>query len=230
MMSGAEPSVRLVRLGDDQVEETAALLGAAFQQDPLFVHVCPDPEHRARWLPWMFLWPIWWGLRRGEVLGTAGRLDGVAIVVPLSTGGEEDAAVSRLARRDRAERERALSAAEIEAWLKYDAALNGATQPAEKALHQVVPGPQLYLAVLGVEPARQGTGIGGSLLRAVNARAEAAHLPSTLITCQPNNLGIYGRHGYEVACDGTTDSGPRWWGMRRDNDGSAPDPVVADER
>ena len=229
MVSGAEPSVRLVQLGEDQVQETATLLGAAFQQDPLFVHICPDPDHRARWLPWMFLWPIRWGLLRGEVLGTAGRLDGAAIVVPSSAGGEDEE-VARQARRDRAEREREVSPAEIEAWLRYDAALDGAAQHADQALHQVVTGPHLYLAVLGVEPARRRIGVGSTLLRAVNARADAAHVPSTLITYQPDNLRIYGRHGYEVACDGTTDSGLRWWGMRRHSNGSALDPVLVDER
>lgn len=231
MVSGARPSVRIERLREDRVQQAATLLGAAFHQDPLFVHACPDPEHRARWLPWMFVWPIRWGLLRGEVLATAGRLEGIAIVVPSSAANGEDAEVARLAQRDRAERERELSPSEIEAWLRYDAALDAAVQPADQELHRVVPGPHLYLAVLGVEPTRQGIGIGSTLLRAVSKRADAVELPTTLITCQPNNLVIYKRHGYEVVCNGTVaDSGLRWWEMRRGNDSGARNLAYQEDR
>jgi ribosomal protein S18 acetylase RimI-like enzyme len=216
MATGPDAAAGPVRLTETGVHDVATLLGAAFQNDPLMVHACPDPDHRARWLPWMFVWPVWWGLLRGEVLTTAGRLKGAAIIVPSDTAGEEDSEVALRARRDRAARERDLSPAEIDTWLRYDAALDAAVQPADHELAKVMPRRHLYLAVLGVGPAHQGRGVGSSLLRAVNARADTDDMPSTLITYQPNNLLLYGRHGYEVVCAGTApDSGLRWWGMQR---------------
>jgi hypothetical protein len=66
--------IQVVPLGEDRGDEVAALMGRAFQDDPLFVHACPDPGDRARWLPWMFRWSAWKGFLFGQTLGTAGRL------------------------------------------------------------------------------------------------------------------------------------------------------------
>jgi ribosomal protein S18 acetylase RimI-like enzyme len=80
-----------------------------------------------------------------------------------------------------------------------------------------VPEPHWYLDVIAVEPARQGRGIGGTLLRAVSARADADGTPVVLLNYQPTNLPLYQRNGYEVVCHGAAPgSGLPWWGMRRD--------------
>jgi GNAT superfamily N-acetyltransferase len=222
MATGLDALARHVRLDEDRVQEAATLLGASFQQDPLFVHACPDPHDRARWLPWMFIWPVWWGILRGEVLATAGRLEGIAIVVPSTAWSQGDDEVERAARQGRAERERGLSQSQVESMVRYDAALDFTVQPADAELHRVMSGSYLYLAVLGVKPGRQGMGIGSGLLQAVNARADASRLCSTLITYQPNNLDLYRRHGYDVVCTGTGPDGRLlWWGMRRGHDGDA---------
>ncbi len=77
----------VVPLGEDRGDEVAALMGRAFQDDPLFVYACPDPGDRARWLPWVFRWSTWKGFLFGQTLGTAGRLDGV--VAAIAPGGGE---------------------------------------------------------------------------------------------------------------------------------------------
>ena len=68
-----------------------------------------------------------------------------------------------------------------------------------EALHRrAMPGPHWYLWALGVTPASQGQGIGGSLLRPVLARADAAGLPCYLETESERNVVFYRRHGFEV--------------------------------
>jgi GNAT superfamily N-acetyltransferase len=94
---------------------------------------------------------------------------------------------------------------------------NLAFEPADAALHRAVPEPHWYLDVIAVTPPAQGRGIGGALLRAVHARADADGMPIVLLTYQPTNLQFYRRHGYAVVCEGAApENGPQWWGLRRD--------------
>jgi GNAT superfamily N-acetyltransferase len=205
--------MQMVLLGEERGDEVAALMGRAFQDDPLFVHACPDPDDRARWLPWVFRWSTWKGFLFGQTLGTAGTLDGV--VATIAPGGgeftEEDLA--------RFEYLRGREVVGAEVWDRAIERVNPAFEPADAALHRAVPGPHWCLDVIAVDPAAQGRGIGGALLRAVHARADADGVPIALLTYQPTNLPFYARRGYTVVCEGTAPrNGPRWWGLRRDPD------------
>jgi ribosomal protein S18 acetylase RimI-like enzyme len=79
-----------------------------------------------------------------------------------------------------------------------------------------VPPRHWYLSTLGVDPPRQGQGIGGALLRPVLAQADAEGLWCYLETEREINLSFYRRHGFEVATEGNLPkSGPHFWTMRR---------------
>src|SRR5918997_1577861 len=84
----------LEALGEERGSEVAALMGRAFQDDPLFAHACPDPGERARWLPWLFRWSIWKGFLFGQILGTEAPLGGVMALIGPGAGDftEEDLA------------------------------------------------------------------------------------------------------------------------------------------
>jgi len=75
--------------------------------------------------------------------------------------------------------------------------------------------PHWYLAVLGVEPAYKGRGLGGRLLRALSARADADGMPCYLETDEPENVGLYQHHGYDVLSEGTPLPGTNMWLMLR---------------
>ena len=74
---------------------------------------------------------------------------------------------------------------------------------------------------IGVDPSRQGQGIGSRLLEAANARANAdVYSQIVLLTLQPRNVPLYERHGYKTVCGGTEpSSGLAWWGVRREATG-----------
>jgi ribosomal protein S18 acetylase RimI-like enzyme len=55
-----------------------------------------------------------------------------------------------------------------------------------------------YLWFLGVDPERQGQGIGSVLLRSLSAKAEASGVPCYLETDKLSSVRIYERHGYVV--------------------------------
>jgi ribosomal protein S18 acetylase RimI-like enzyme len=57
--------------------------------------------------------------------------------------------------------------------------------------------PHWYLPLIGVDPARQGQGIGAALLRHALARIDADGLPAYLESSNPRNIELYRRHGFE---------------------------------
>jgi ribosomal protein S18 acetylase RimI-like enzyme len=202
---------QVVPLGEDRGDEVAALMGRAFQNDPLFAHACPDPSDRARWLPWMFRWSAWKGFLFGQTLGTAGTLEGVVAVIAPGGGEFTEEDLTRFGYR------RGREAVGAEIWDRAIERVNPAFEPADAALHRAVPEPHWYLDVIAVDPPTQGRGIGGALLRAVHARADADELPVVLLTYQPTNLPFYRRYGYAVVCAETApEDGLHWWGLRRD--------------
>jgi ribosomal protein S18 acetylase RimI-like enzyme len=58
--------------------------------------------------------------------------------------------------------------------------------------------PHWYLPMIGVEPARQGKGLGAALLRAALLRVDAEGLSAYLESTNPRNVPLYERHGFEV--------------------------------
>lgn len=58
--------------------------------------------------------------------------------------------------------------------------------------------PHWYLPLIGVDPARQGRGVGSALMRHALKRADAAAVPAYLESSNPRNVPFYQRHGFEV--------------------------------
>lgn len=58
--------------------------------------------------------------------------------------------------------------------------------------------PHWYLSMIGVDPSRQGQGLGAALLKAGLARCNADGLPAYLESSSPKNVPLYERHGFEV--------------------------------
>lgn len=58
--------------------------------------------------------------------------------------------------------------------------------------------PHWYLSMIGVDPSRQGQGLGAALLKAGLARCDADRLPAYLESSSPKNVPLYERHGFEV--------------------------------
>lgn len=58
--------------------------------------------------------------------------------------------------------------------------------------------PHWYLSMLGVDPSRQGQGLGAALLKEGLRRCDADGLPAYLESSSPKNVPLYERHGFEV--------------------------------
>jgi len=80
---------------------------------------------------------------------------------------------------------------------------------------QVVPDAYWLLLFLAVDPAMQGRGLGGNLIRPVLHQADKDGVACYLDSGNERNLPFYERHGFEVAGEVQVPDGPRVWGMIR---------------
>ncbi len=75
--------------------------------------------------------------------------------------------------------------------------------------------PHWYLAMIGVDPARQGHGMGAALLRQTLAQVDEQGLPAYLESSNPANVPLYERHGFEVMGEIRSGDGPPIFPMHR---------------
>lgn len=77
--------------------------------------------------------------------------------------------------------------------------------------------PHYYLYAIGADPARQGKGIGGQLMAAGLARADADRMPAYLESSKESNVSFYRRFGFEVTAVAEPPRGcPPLWLMWRE--------------
>jgi GNAT superfamily N-acetyltransferase len=201
-MSLAEP----VRLAEGQVAAAGAVLARAFANDPFFTYVLSDPVERERLMPPLMAAWTRYGLLFGEVYVTAGPVEASAIWLP------PGAAIRTEERRDRAGLTAVVSAFSDGARARYDAVV----QDHDRVRGAAQSVPHWYLVLIGVDPARQGLGLGSLLLRAGLSRVDQDGVECQLFTEQQRNVPIYQRYGFEIAVEGDLpDGGPHFWFMRR---------------
>jgi ribosomal protein S18 acetylase RimI-like enzyme len=194
--------VTTVRLSSDQLREASTVLARAFQDDPAWSWVLPNPRRRQSLLPWLF--QTGFEIADAEVWTTEGEIRGVARWLP---PGQPNVHIGAMLR------------ALVATPLRVREATNRffAYGRAVEALRaRAVPEPHWYLAGIGVDPPHQRRGIGSELLTPGLEAADKAGLPCALLTNSEVNLAFYGHRGFEVVLEGRTpDDGPRAWMMRR---------------
>ena len=76
--------------------------------------------------------------------------------------------------------------------------------------------PHYYLQAIGTDPASQGKGFGGLVIRSQLAKADAAHRPAYLESSKDSNIPIYSSFGFEVTGEiQIPGGGPVIWPMWR---------------
>lgn len=73
-----------------------------------------------------------------------------------------------------------------------------------------------YLAILGTDPAHQGSGVGGALISAVTDRCDQQGLGAYLESSKERNVPFYARHGFEVREQLELPGAPPMWLMWRE--------------
>ena len=213
----AAVEVDITKVMRAEAAQAGAVLARAFWDDPLFVYVAPDEKQRAAALPSTMTTGVMLGLLGGgevyrpvpEALQRAvpEALEGAAIWMPPWHPHVTEAEIAEA------------GGGSIASFVGKDGAWRFATALDAFNQHRannMGDGQHWYLMVLGVDPDRQGQGIGGRLIAPILARADEERLPVYLETCKERNLAFYRKHGFEVASEGETpDGGLRFWSMKR---------------
>ena len=183
----------------------SAVLSQSFHDDPQMVFLFPDQATRDADLRVMFTTIATAGLRRGHtyVLDDAvGAISAAAIWSPPEVEPLADAEVGPLV-------EAIVGRYGDEGLMRV-----GAMGEAMDANHPH--DPHLYLFIVGVDPSRQGQGLGETLLAPTLAHCDATGTAAYLESSNPRNIGFYQRLGFNTVSEFYPEGGPLFTGMWRD--------------
>jgi ribosomal protein S18 acetylase RimI-like enzyme len=186
------------------------MLARAFHDDPPNVWLFPDEEKRRRALLGNFVMATRYGLRYGKTYTMPNAAEGAAIWLP------PDDPLPSMIRMMRVGFLYFVSAPfrfGFGTFSRFMAFMDRM----EKLHKRDAPRRHWYLMVLGVDPPRQGQGIGGALMQPVLERADRDRLPCYVETAKEINVSFYQKHGFEVIVeDDLPGGGPRFWTMKRE--------------
>ncbi len=193
---------RHVRRSD--LGEAAAVLGRSFFDDPLMGFLFPDATTRGEDLAVLFELCLAAAMKRGNTFLLPGEKGptGAALWSPPDVevmSDEEGAAMGPIVGE------------------RYGGAGLDRMRAMGEAMAAHHPtDPHFYLWIVGVEPTRQGQGLGEALLGPVLSRCDNDVVPAYLESTSPRNIGFYERLGFAVHSEFHPDGGPLLTGMWRD--------------
>ena len=198
--------VQVIRLDRSHVNRATFVLARAFQDDPSSIFLVPDATRRQSALRWSSALTLRYCLPYDECYTTP-DVDGVACWLPPDAGSLSILPLIRAG----------ILLAPFKLGLGGTRRMLAFVDFTERVHHQMISRPHWYLALLGVEPSRQGCGIGSRLIRPILERADAAGLPCYLETQNQRNLSFYEKHGFRVVNEGRVPGYElRSWAMLRE--------------
>jgi ribosomal protein S18 acetylase RimI-like enzyme len=171
------------------VERCTDILTRAFHDDPGTLIFEPNPDRRRAIMPWFFRMFLLAGLADGgEIVVPGDEVSGVASWFGPDRHGPSDPAM-----------EAAGLAAVVAAFGPAAAARMAAMVAEIETQHaRRMPEPHFRLDFFGVDPDRQGAGIGTLLMTHGHEIADREGLPCYLETFAESNVRYYERRGYAV--------------------------------
>jgi len=178
-------NIEVSRLGHHDVDRASRLLSSAFAEDPIITFYLRGRRRKTAFPPF-FAAVLEAMVPSGQIYGARanGRLVGVAAWLPPDAVEPDDAATRR-ARRYQQRVQQLFPRASRDLYAGFSAL--GRFHPRE---------PHWYLAFVGVEPSRQGLGMGQTLLEPVLGLADAGNCSCYLETPFPRTHVFYERLGF----------------------------------
>jgi GNAT superfamily N-acetyltransferase len=193
-------SVRVARRSERR--DVAAVLAGGFQDDPVWMWICPDPDRRRRHLTALFSQVIRPRMLRDTVWTTEAHEGAAAWAAP---GEWKTGTVDML--RCALPALRAIGPGHVRRGLAV------LSEMEKGHPHD----PHWYLEILAARVDRRGQGVGSALLAPMTDRFDLEGMPAYLESSKEENLAFYHRFGFEVTEQITFTSGcPPLWRMWRD--------------
>jgi GNAT superfamily N-acetyltransferase len=190
----------------DDVDACVALLARAFQDDPGGIVIDPDPVGRAEMFRGFFRVFVAASLSEGADLVVAGEpIEGVASWFGPDHHGPSEAAMGANGFGGLVER----------LGPKRSQRMLAMTGELERQHERLINGPHFRLDFLGVDPSRQGSGIGSVLIEHGHRIADELGVPCYLETFTEPNVRYYERRGYRTVGEFTVGDGVPVYGMVR---------------
>lgn len=186
----ASPHLVAVPLRIDETASAARALARAFHDDPVQAVILPNADRRAAALPMMFSALCHATVVSGGHVTTTQDHAAVALWNPPGMRVSGRALIRAYGRNIF----HVLRATPLSSYPGLMSLFR--TLGRRRKIH--APEPHWYLAVLGVDPARQGEGLGSLLVREGVQRAEAAGVRTYLETESAANVAFYERLGFRV--------------------------------
>ncbi|NNM96993.1 MAG: GNAT family N-acetyltransferase [Candidatus Dormibacteraeota bacterium] len=200
---GAAPLVRPLRSPD--LPEVGSMLARAFLPDPTSAWLFPKPAGRPQALA------RWYRLNASLLLASGegwvtDDLSAAALWLPMGRVPERPSGHARTW-------DVVSVNLQVMRMLGPRVARAAMTTLRLHRLHGVTPA--WYLAILGTEPSRQGTGLGTAVLAPMLARCDRTGTPAVLDTATLVDVRFYQGRGFEVVGEVQSPHGPHFWAMRR---------------
>ncbi len=177
----------------------ATTLARAFQTEPAFSFIIPDPVRRAKGLPRAFPHFVQTDMAKGLVFATP---DCEGVTMWRAPGNSADSLIDTIQ--------------SLPAMLTgLGSGLLRGERVARYIQKHLPRDPVWYLHFAACDPAHQGKGFGGAAIRAGLAHADAQGVEAYLETADPNNVGLYQSVGFRTVHEWVVPHGPHFWGMRR---------------
>ena len=196
---------RVRRASSADIPAMAATLGRAFANDPFFAFLAGDAPERTQRMQDGWSGILQFASARLAETYTTDEHAGVAIWLPPGARGPSVLDGLRIVP----------AIARLAGWRRLRLVADAMGRLEERRRHHVA-APHFYLSALGVEPGRQGEGIGTALARPILDRCDRESIPAYLETATARNVLLYERLGFDVVEELTLPhSDVRGWLMLR---------------
>jgi ribosomal protein S18 acetylase RimI-like enzyme len=178
----------LIRLSKEQIGPASEMLVRAFFHDSKLTYVLPEEDVRKEKGKHLFAFELRYGLNYGQVYATSPALEGVAVWLP---SDRSEITLWRAMRSGGMVLQRGLGKEGMKRLVAFSDQVDTYHKKHAPDFHW-------YLFFIGVDPASQGKGYGGRLLRPLLDRMDREKLSCYLNTQNEKNIPLYEHFGFRV--------------------------------
>ena len=202
-MKATGPEAEVTALTPAQWHPAVATLVSAFAEDPVAVHLFPDPAKRPAGMAHIFRM----ALRYGKHYGRTDVIQPCGAVAVWVRPEYTTPSWARMVRAGFLASPFAVGWSATRRMLDFEHFISACRM-------RTMAGPHWFLFCIGVRPDQQGQGLGAALIRHGLQRVQATGVPCYLETANERNLAFYQKNGFRlVGQQHQPSDGPGVWSL-----------------